>query len=184
MKNLIIGLLVLIPFLGSAQQVARSLTAANGQFVVFYEFKPADYNNNPTAKYPLIIFLHGIGERGDGMAGLPNMVNVGIPGYINRGATMQFTVNGVSQTFLVLSPQLSINYGSWQNFYVDEMLNYATNNLRVDPNRIYLTGLSLGGGGTWKYASSSQANSSKFAAIAPICGTCDYSNLCNIATAN
>ena len=184
MKNLIIGLLVLIPFLGSAQQVARSLTAANGQFVGFYEFKPADYNNNPTARYPLIIFLHGIGERGDGMAGLPNMVNVGIPGYINRGATMQFTVNGVSQTFLVLSPQLSINYGSWQNFYVDEMLNYATNNLRVDPNRIYLTGLSLGGGGTWKYASSSQANSSKFAAIAPICGTCDYSNLCNIATAN
>jgi predicted esterase len=156
------------------------LTAANGQFVGFYEFKPADYNNNPTAKFPLIIFLHGIGERGDGMAGLPNMVNVGIPGYINRGATMSF--NG--QSFLVLSPQLSINYGSWQNFYVDEMLNYATNNLRVDPNRIYLTGLSLGGGGTWKYASSSQANAAKFAAIAPICGTCDYSNLCNIASAN
>lgn len=184
MKKLIIGLLALIPFLGSAQQVARSLTAGNGQFVGFYEFKPADYNNNPTAKYPLIIFLHGIGERGDGMAGLPNMVNVGIPGYINRGATMQFTVNGQTQSFLVLSPQLNINYGSWQNFYVDEMLNYATNNLRVDPNRIYLTGLSLGGGGTWKYASSSQANASKFAAIAPICGTCDYSNLCNIAQAN
>ncbi len=184
MKKLIIGLLVLIPFLGSAQQVARSLTAANGQFVGFYEFKPADYNNNPTAKFPLIIFLHGIGERGDGMAGLPNMVNVGIPGYINRGATMQFTVNGVTQTFLVLSPQLNISYGSWQNFYVDEMLNYATNNLRVDPNRIYLTGLSLGGGGTWKYTSASQANASKFAAIAPICGTCDYSNLCNIAQAN
>jgi len=94
---------------------------------------------------------------------------------------MQFTVNGVSQTFLVLSPQLSINYGSWQNFYVDEMLNYATNNLRVDPSRIYLTGLSLGGGGVWKYASASTANASKFAAIAPVCGTCDYSNLCNIA---
>src|SRR6185295_16954214 len=107
MKKLILGLCLVVPFFVSAQQVARSLTAANGQFVGFYEFKPADYNNNPTAKYPLIIFLHGIGERGDGMAGLPNMVNVGIPGYINRGATMQFTVNGVSQTFLVLSPQLS-----------------------------------------------------------------------------
>jgi len=172
---------MVVPFLVSAQQVPRSLTASNGQFVGFYEFKPADYNNNPTARFPLIIFLHGIGERGDGAAGLPNMVNVGIPGYINRGATMQFTVNGQTQTFLVLSPQLNIQYGSWQNFYVDEMLNYAMANLRVDPNRIYLTGLSLGGGGTWKYASASAANAAKFAAIAPICGTCDYSNLCNIS---
>src|SRR5437868_8670192 len=142
MKKLLFGLcmLALIPVFGSAQQVARSLTAANGQFVGFYEFRPADYNSNPTAKFPLIIFLHGIGERGDGMAGLPNMVNVGIPGYINRGATMRFTVNGQTQTFLVLSPQLSSQYGSWQNFYVDEMLNYAKNNLRVDLNHVYLTG--------------------------------------------
>ena len=100
------------------------------------------------------------------------------------GATMRFTVNGQTQSFLVLSPQLNYNYGSWQNFYVDEMLKYAKNNLRVDVNKIYLTGLSLGGGGTWKYASASTANASQFAAIAPVCGTCDYSNLCNISQSN
>ncbi|HYJ37466.1 MAG TPA: hypothetical protein VEV87_02575, partial [Chitinophagaceae bacterium] len=120
MKKLFFGLILLVPFLVSAQQVARSLTASNGQLVGFYEFKPADYNNNPSATFPLIIFLHGIGERGDGLGGLVNMVGVGIPGYINRGATMNF--NG--QSFLVLSPQLHFNYGSWQNFYIDEMLNY------------------------------------------------------------
>jgi len=177
-------MLALVPFFGSAQQVARYLTAADGEAVGFYEFKPSDYNNNPNAKYPLIIFLHGIGERGDDAGGLANVLNAGIPHYINMGATMRFTVNGQTQSFLVLSPQLNYNYGSWQNFYVDEMLNYAKNNLRVDPNRIYLTGLSLGGGGTWKYASASVANASTFAAIVPVCGTCDYSNLCNITSAS
>jgi len=186
MKKLLFGLcmLVLVPFFGSAQQVARSLTAANGELVGFYEYKPADYNSNPNGKYPLIIFLHGIGERGDGAGGLANVLNAGIPHYINQGATMTFTVNGQTQSFIVLSPQLNYNYGSWQNFYVDEMLKYAKSNLHIDLNRIYLTGLSLGGGGTWKYASSSAANASQFAAIVPVCGTCEFSNLCNITSSN
>jgi predicted esterase len=185
MKKLLFGLcmLALVPVFGSAQQVARYLTAADGEPVGFYEFKPSDYNNNPNAKYPLIIFLHGIGERGDDAGGLANVLNAGIPHYINMGATMRFNVNGQSQSFLVLSPQLNYQYGSWQNFYVDEMLKYAKANLHVDLNRIYLTGLSLGGGGTWKYASASVTNASTFAAIVPVCGTCDYSNLCNISQA-
>ena len=114
MKKLFFGLcmLALIPFFGSAQQVARSLTASTGELVGFYEFKPADYNANPNAKFPLIIFLHGIGERGDGQAGLANVLNAGIPHYINMGATMRFTVNRQKKSFLVLSPQLNYNYRS------------------------------------------------------------------------
>src|SRR5947207_2585212 len=181
MKKLFFGLGLVLPFLLSAQQVPRSLTAANGQQIGFYEFKPADYNSNSSANFPLIIFLHGIGERGDGSSTLSNVLNVGLPHYINMGATMSFSVNGQQQSFLVLSPQLSYNYGSWENFYVDEMIKYAKNNLRVDANRIYLTGLSLGGGGVWKYASASAANAQQFAGIAHVCGTCEYSNLCNIA---
>src|SRR4030095_1291600 len=159
------GLLLLLTSSSFAQQVARSLTASNGVFIGFYEYKPVDYNANPTTQYPLIIFLHGIGERGDGTTQLPFVLANAIPKYINAGNPMRFYVNGQWQTFLVLTPQLSTAYGSWQNFYVDEMLKYATQNLRVDPNRIYLTGLSLGGGGTWKYATESVTNASKFAAI-------------------
>ena len=151
-----------------AQQVPRGLTASsNGVFIGFYEYTPTNYNANPTTKYPLIIFLHGIGERGNGTSELPNVLGQGIPKYISQGSTMTFYWNGQWETFLVLSPQLSRNYGDWQNFYVDEMLNYAKANLRIDTNRIYLTGLSLGGGGVWRYASSSLANARKFAAIAP-----------------
>ena len=43
---------------------AKGLTAPNGDYIGFYEYKPTDYNTN--TKYPVIIFLHGIGERGNG----------------------------------------------------------------------------------------------------------------------
>ncbi|MGB8195216.1 MAG: PKD domain-containing protein [Chitinophagaceae bacterium] len=182
MKKLLFGLGLLVPFLLSAQQVPRSVTASNGTFIGFYEYKPPAYSSNPNGKFPLIIFLHGIGERGDGSSTLSSVLNVGIPRNIHYGLTdMSFNYNGTQQSFLVLSPQLSYNYGNWQPFYIDEMIKYAKQNLRVDTNRIYLTGLSLGGGGVWNYASSSAARAKSLAAIAPICATCDWSSLCNIA---
>jgi hypothetical protein len=166
-----------------AQQIARGLTGSNGVFIGFYEYKPVDYNNDPSVKYPLIIFMHGIGERGNGTSDLPNLLNIGIPRYIKDGHPMRFFWNGKWETFLVLSPQLSPAYGGWPTFYVDEMLKHARNNMRIDTNRIYLTGLSLGGGGVWQYAGSSLANAKKFAAIAPVCGTCQGVNWCNFSTA-
>ena len=185
MKKLLFVLGLLVPVLLSAQQVPRSLTAANGTFIGFYEYKPPMYTSDPNAKFPLIIFLHGIGERGDGSSTLSSVLNVGIPRNIHYGLTnMQFNYNGTQQGFLVLSPQLSYNYGNWQAFYIEEMIKYAKQNLRVDPARIYLTGLSLGGGGVWNYATSSATAAQNLAAIAPICGTCDWSSLCTIAQNN
>src|SRR5690349_13934534 len=175
MRKLLIGLVTLIcSYTTYAQQVAKGLTAANGQFVGFYEYKPADYN--PSKKYPLIIFLHGIGERGNGTTDLIKVTWHAIPRMIAAGNTMTYKnpKTGVMETFLVLSPQLSYNYGYWDLFYVDEMLKYAKQNLSVDLNRIYLTGLSAGGGGVWRYPNTSLANAQQFAAIAPVCGTCDW----------
>lgn len=183
MKNLFLILVLLAPVFVSAQQVPKGLTASNGVFIGFYEYKPTDYAVQTNTSYPLIIFLHGIGERGNGTTDLPSVLANAIPRYINSGHPMRFFWNGKWETFLVLSPQLSTSYGDWQNFYVDAMLQYAKQNLRIDTNRIILTGLSLGGGGTWRYASSSLANAKKFAAIAPVCGTCSMVNACSIAQA-
>ena len=184
MKKLLSLSLFLIPLLLPAQQVAKNLTASNGVFIGFYEYKPVDYNANPTTKYPVIIFLHGIGERGDGVTNLPLVLANGIPKNINAGHTMRFFWNGKWETFLVLSPQLSTAYGNWPDFYVSEMINYAKQNLRIDPDRIFLTGLSLGGGGVWSFSSSSFNNAKELAAIAPVCGTCTMYSACNIANAN
>jgi predicted esterase len=186
MKTILLGLSLLVATSMYSQQIAKSLTAPSGLFIGYYEYKPVDYNADPGKKYPLIIFLHGIGERGNGSTELPRILANGIPKYINAGHKMRFTsLAGQQETFLVLSPQLSASYGSWQNIYVDEMLKYAKQNLRIDTNRIYLTGLSLGGGGTWKYVSASLNNAKQFAAIATVCGTCEWSNLCGtVAAAN
>ncbi|MGB8194866.1 MAG: PKD domain-containing protein, partial [Chitinophagaceae bacterium] len=190
-KLFFIGRLVLllwggiVPFLSFSQQIPKSLTAANGTFIGFWEYKPVDYAANPTKKYPVIIFLHGLGERGNGTTDLPNVLSIAIPKYIAAGHTMTFTYNGQTETFLVLSPQLRGDLWDWPAFYTEEMIRYAKNNLNIDTNRIYVTGVSLGGGGAWRYASASYENARTVAAIAPVCGTCGWSNVCGtIAAAN
>lgn len=182
MRKLLMVFSLLISFQLSAQQVKKGVTGSNGVYIGFWEYKPADYN--PGVKYPVIIFLHGIGERGNGTTDLGNLTNIALPRMIANGNPMRFYWNGKWETFLVLSPQLSYNYGEWQNFYVDEMIKHATTTLSGDPNRIFLTGLSLGGGGVWRYASASSANAARLAAIAPICPTCQPPYWENIAKNN
>lgn len=184
MKNLILGVCLLITASAMAQQVAKGLTAANNEYIGFYEFKPADYNADPTKKFPLIIFLHGQGERGNGTTELHKVLTNAIPKYINQGHPMRFFWNGEWQSFVVLSPQLSMGYGWWYHFYIDEMIKYAKANLQIDTNRIILTGLSLGGGGTSYYAGSTLDHAKNLAAVGLCCPTCQAENWCNIANAN
>lgn len=175
----------LLTFTGFSQLVAKGLTAAtNKEYIGFYQYTPTDYDPNLKGGYPVIIFLHGIGERGNGTTDLPTVLNNGTPQKIRDGHPMRFFWNGKWETFLVLMPQLANKYGWWENFYVDEMMNYATKNLNIDQNRIYLAGLSLGGGGVWYYAAASQTNAQKFAALGVSCGTCQSVDFCNLAKAN
>ncbi|MEP6728153.1 MAG: T9SS type A sorting domain-containing protein, partial [Bacteroidota bacterium] len=140
----------------------------------FLEFKPKDYG---TQKHPLIIFLHGIGERGNGTSQINGVAANAIPLFCSRGATMRFTVAGQTSSFVVLSPQLSKQYGYWPTYYVKEMIKYAKANLQIDPDRIYITGLSLGGGGTWRAITETNTENFDYsfdagiAAAAPVCGT-------------
>jgi hypothetical protein len=108
----------------------------------------------------------------------------GIPKYINAGHPMRFFWNGKWETFIVLSPQLSSAYGYWSNQYISAMLQHAKSNLRIDTNRVFLAGMSLGGGGVWTYATSSLANAKQLAAMSPVCGICSGGTWCNFRDAN
>lgn len=175
---------MLVSVVVSAQQQPKGLTAASGEYIGFLEHLPADYNSNPSTRYPLIIFLHGIGERGNGTTDLQNITANGIPKSIKNGHPMKFFWNGKWESFIVLSPQLSYNYGDWPDFYVDAMIKYARQNLRIDEHRIILTGLSLGGGGVWAWSGNSLSNAKSLAAIGVSCGVCRWTDYSNIAKAD
>ncbi|HTE12682.1 MAG TPA: PKD domain-containing protein [Chitinophagaceae bacterium] len=172
-----------------SQQVAKKISypASPDGVIGFLEFRPSDYGSQ---KHPLIIFLHGVGERGNGTSQVGIVAYNALPLYCANGATMRFTVGGQTSSFVVLSPQLSTQYGYWPTYYVKEMIKYAKANLQIDPNRIYVTGLSLGGGGVWRVITDTENFDNTFdasiAAVAPICGTQEENdfNYCNTVAAN
>src|SRR5205085_8431920 len=109
----------------------RSMTGkeftANLQHNGFYEFLPDNYPGQK--KSPLMIFLHGAGEKGNGVPGqgLPTVLNFGVPMLINRGATMSF-VNPATQEverFVVLAPQLPSTQFGWTNNFITPIVDYA-----------------------------------------------------------
>lgn len=159
----------------NAQQTAK--VTSNG--IGYLEYLPQGYNSN-TNKYPVVISLHGIKERGTTSTdpavikqSVLTVANVGLPKYVKYGQ---------QYPFILISPQLKSSYGTWPADYVMQVVNHVKKTLRIDERRIYLTGLSLGGYGVWKTA---VAYPEVFAAIAPVCsGGNAVSLACNIASEN
>ncbi|WP_250632470.1 carboxylesterase family protein, partial [Rhodoflexus caldus] len=162
-------LLLAVIFIGQlfpalAQRLQERRTTSG---IGYMEFLPPDYATSGK-RHPLMIFLHGIGERGNGTTDLRRVVMWNTPIQMaDGGNNMTFTVNGQQFSYIILAPQLTSNYGSWPASYIDQVVEHAKATYRVDESRIYITGLSLGGGGTWDYAA---AYPQKVAAIVPICG--------------
>lgn len=115
-------------------------------------FLPEGYGEGDK-KWPLILFLHGAGESGD------NLEKVKIHGPPKIVETKH------DFPFILVSPQ-SPGRG-WNADALKGLLDQVIADYRVDRNRVYLTGLSMGGFGTWSLAA---AYPEMFAAIAPICG--------------
>jgi predicted peptidase len=115
---------------------------------------PKGYEPQTSARWPLLIFLHGAGERG---TDLKKVAVHGPPKLIQAGKELPF---------IVVSPQCPDN-ARWEEDVVLGLLDEMVGRYRVDTNRVYLTGLSMGGFGTWAMGAK---HPQRFAAIAPICG--------------
>lgn len=142
------------------QQVAVPLDDTDAPFG-YHQYLPPAHAETPSAPRPLLVFLHGIGERGNGSDELDRVLRHGPPRLIEQDTWPS------DRPFIVLSPQLDTTQGRWSVENIDAFIDHAVDTYAVDTNRIYLTGLSLGGYGTWAYAA---AHSDRLAAIAPICG--------------
>ena len=125
----------------------------------YVKYLPADYNESK--KYPLVIFLHGAGERGDDLD------------VASRHGYMKYVrEEGKEYPFIFIAPQCPA--GKYWGCYTESLFAFIDDicrELAVDEKRIYLTGLSMGGTGTWMLA---MADPDRFAAIAPICGSGIY----------
>lgn len=117
---------------------------------------PSDYDETKT--YPLVFFLHGAGERGDD---LEVACTHGYMRYVRE--------QDRDYPFIFVAPQCP-GWDYW-GCYTESLLHfidYICDTYPVDRDRVILTGLSMGGTGTWMLA---MADPDRFAAIVPVCGT-------------
>lgn len=130
-------------------------------------FVPPDYT--PDRTWPVILFLHGSGERGDD--GFRQTV-------IGIGSALRWNHERVPA--VVVMPQCRKDQ-AWVG-PMGEMalrcLEKTSREYRLDPDRIYLTGLSLGGQGVWHIAATFP---NQFAAVVPICGFADWEHNTEVA---
>ena len=121
-------------------------------------FLPKDYSSAKKTIWPLILFLHGMGERGDDL----ELVKIhGIPKIVKTKEDFPF---------IAVSPQCPIEY-VWADKKMlqalESLVLKITKSYRIDKTRVYVTGLSMGGYGTWALAA---RRPDLFAAAVPICG--------------
>jgi len=118
---------------------------------------PSDYGKDPYQKWPLILFLHGSGERGSDLELLKKQP---LPKTLDQQKDFPF---------IVVSPQLPLAMENWSNWIdpVNVVLDQIQATYSVDNQRVYLTGLSMGGFGAWEFA---LRYPRRFAAMAPIAG--------------
>lgn len=116
-------------------------------------FLPAE-DSHRKAPWPLILFLHGSGERGDNLE------------LVKKQGLAKVVETRPDFPFIVVSPQCPAE-DFWSSDVLAALLDDVEKKYRVDQTRIYLTGMSMGGFGTWQLALDYPH---RFAAIAPICG--------------
>jgi predicted peptidase len=116
-------------------------------------YLPQDYNRKN--QWPLVVFLHGAGERGNDLERVRRM---GLPREVETG--------NLGDQFILVSPQCPKD-SIWMPELVIALTEHISNSFSVDRDRVYLTGFSMGGSGTWQTACHDPG---RFAAIVPLSG--------------
>ncbi len=143
--------------LAPGKQVEMRMQDAEGDFG-YLLYLPRAYDEDKGKAWPLVLFLHG---RGESYGPLELVTKWGPPRFAQRGDDLPF---------VLVSPQCPAE-GRWSDDVrlrqLERLLTALAQAYRIDGDRVYLTGLSMGGYGSWSLAA---RNPERFAAVAPICG--------------
>jgi predicted peptidase len=134
------------------EQQARNLDRTVRVELDYLLYLPKEYAQQPA--WPLLLFLHGAGERGENLD------------LVKAHGPPKLIATGKEFPFIVVSPQCRQDHW-WQAFELAALLDDIEAIYKVDQDRIYVTGLSMGGYGTWSLAAYQPR---RLAAILPICG--------------
>ena len=127
----------------------KNITKYTGSQYLLY--LPKDYWENEN-DWPLVLFLHGSGQRGQDV------------NRVKKNGPPKLVEEGKAFPFILVSPQHKKNT-RWSNDFLETLLDEIISDYRIDEDRVYITGLSGGGRGTWYFATE---YSDRFAAIAVI----------------
>ncbi len=139
----------------------RVVREEHGRYLLYL---PPGYSSDDGERWPLLLFLHGAGERG---VDLERVKLHGPPKQIAAGQELPF---------IVVAPQVAEGR-IWSTSFLDALLEEVTERYAVDRDRIYLTGLSMGGFGVWALA---MEYPDRFAALVPISGGGMISGACGL----
>lgn len=160
MKKIILSIIIFTAVSLFAQQdsTRQSICELEKEVTVkvklnYLVYLPKGYNND-NSKWPLVLFLHGAGERGDSLD------------FVKRNGPPMLVKEGKDFPFILISPQCPLGR-RWDVLSLITLLDEVEKIYRIDTKREYVTGLSMGGEGTWKLI---MTEPDRFAAAAPVCG--------------
>lgn len=136
----------------AGKQQAQKLERTIKVTLDYLLYLPPDYAEKPS--WPLLLFLHGAGERGDNLE------------LVKMHGPPKLIAAGKAFPLIVVSPQCPKGR-RWEPLELSALLDEIAEKYKVDKDRICVTGLSMGGFGTWSLAGHSP---DRFAALAPVCG--------------
>lgn len=130
----------------------------HGQDLPYLKYTPKGLPAD--GKFPLVVFMHGHGECGPDDGSEVDLVA--------KHGFLKHVAAGTDYPFMIVAPQCP--RGNYWGSYVESLnrfLDYVLETCPVDPDRVTLTGLSMGGTATWLWG---MGNPDRFAALAPVCG--------------
>ena len=142
----------------AGKQMETMLKTSDGGEVPYLVYLPKNFKPDAEQEFAMVFFLHG---RGESNGPLNLVAKWGPPKFAQRGDDLPF---------VVVSPQCPRD-DSWnsdtQQSRLKELLDHAVEEFKIDPAQVFLTGLSMGGYGSWTMAA---RHPERFAAVAPVCG--------------